>query len=97
MFSLARWTPLEKEALNVALDLEDIANRLAKLGVEASVSRHHARLLRDLVEYVNNLRAHVDTLEASPKKLAGEPVQGYAIQALRDSASALLPGGSDLK
>ena len=52
--SLARWTALEKDALNAASELDDIADQLSDLGIEASVSRTLARLLRDLVQYVND-------------------------------------------
>lgn len=68
---LTRWTALQKDALRVALELDDSANRLSELGIEASFRRSHARLLRDLVEYVNDFRAAVSMLEAWPASTNG--------------------------
>ena len=74
--SLARWTALEKDALNAASELDDIADQLSDLGIEASVSRTHARLLRDLVRYVNDFRADVSLLEALPTRRPLPPRRG---------------------
>lgn len=51
----SRWTRLEEAALGATAELEYIADTLASLGVEPSFSQSHARLLRQLVEYVNAL------------------------------------------
>ena len=65
--SLARWTALEKDALNAASDstISPISYPTSDRG---KLSRTLARLLRDLVQYANHFRADVSLLEALPTR-----------------------------